>query len=119
MRELMEQMRKGKKGMNDTEKEAKLGVLKFISDAADDAIAGKVKGLKKVTVASDSKEGLKKGLEMAEEKIGEKEEDDIEAVDGEAVPMEESEDEEEMLDKDEIEKKLAKLLKMKEKLENK
>lgn len=72
MQEFMKELKKGKKGMNDTEKEAKLGVLKFISDAADDAIAGKVKGLKKVTVASDSEEGLKKGLEMAEDKIGEK-----------------------------------------------
>jgi hypothetical protein len=56
-----------KKKISDVEKEAKMGVLKEVSDMAGAAMGDKLKGLKKVTVASDSKEGLDKGLEKAKE----------------------------------------------------
>ena len=56
-----------KKKIGDVEKEAKMGVLKEVSDMAGAAMGDKLKGLKKVTVASDSKEGLDKGLSKAKE----------------------------------------------------
>lgn len=55
--------------MSDMEKKAKLQVLGDLASQADNAMSGKIKSLKKVTVASDSEEGLKKGLEKAEEAL--------------------------------------------------
>lgn len=42
-------------------------LLEHIRGMAKDAMAGNLEGMKKVTVASPSKEGLKKGLETAED----------------------------------------------------
>jgi len=48
--------------------EAMKNVIKELEDISDEGMAS---NLKKVTVASDSTEGLKKGLDMAEDKVGE------------------------------------------------
>lgn len=53
--------------MEDYKKNAKLDVLKRIRAAASKKIMGDIKAPKKVTVASDSKEGLEKGLDLAKE----------------------------------------------------
>lgn len=66
----MKKMEKKGKKLSPIEKEAKMGVLKDLSSQAGNLLKDKLKGLKKVTVASDSKEGLGKGLEMAEKLIG-------------------------------------------------
>jgi hypothetical protein len=58
--------------MPEKSKKAMENVLKELDDLADEGMAGK---LQKVTVASDSEEGLKKGLEMAEDKVEEMSED--------------------------------------------
>jgi hypothetical protein len=91
--------------MNDMKKQAKLAVLKHIRQMASDVMKDdmKGKGFKKVTVASDSKEGLEEGLEKAKELVGKpdlaaalekesKDEDEAEDTEEEeAEDMEESE----------------------------
>lgn len=70
--------------------EAKASVMKELSDMLKGKAMGDIHGLKKVTVASDSPEGLKTGLELAKEKMDE-------MSPKEEMPEEElSEDEEEM-----------------------
>jgi hypothetical protein len=82
---LAKKMKDGKK-MSDNEKEAKSGVLSEMKDMASKMMGDKVKGIKKVTVASNSDEGVKKGLEKAKELLGQESE--------ESPEMEESETEE-------------------------
>lgn len=61
--------------MGDTEKEAKMNVVKEMRDMAASQMGEKLKGLKKVTVASDSKDGLEKGLQKAEDLLENSSED--------------------------------------------
>jgi len=84
---LAKKMKEQKEPMPENRKEAKMSVLNELKKLMDDKLAGDLKGLKKVTVASDSKEGLKEGLEKAEEVLEKSPEMGME---------EESEDEEEM-----------------------
>lgn len=107
--------------MDDLEKQAKMSVIKDMGNSAMRDLAGKLHGLKKVTVASDSKEGLQKGLEKAEELLsnmpnGEQLEESDES-------MEESEDQEMSSDEDmseeEINAELERLMQKKQMLENK
>jgi len=65
----MKEFFKSKKKISDNERDAKMGVLKEVSSMAGAAMGDKLKGLKKVSVASDSKEGLNKGLEKAKEML--------------------------------------------------
>jgi replication-associated recombination protein RarA len=65
--------------------EAKKNVVQQIMDMLKGDMAGQMKGLKKVTVASNDEEGLKKGLNKAQEIIGSASED--------AEPSEEMEEE--------------------------
>jgi ubiquinone biosynthesis protein UbiJ len=93
--------------------EAKAAMAKELSDILGEDLAD---GLKKVTVASDSKEGLKKGLEKAEEvlegKMGEECEDEMEDEESE----DEMEDSSEMSDvEDEIAKLEAQIKELKSK----
>jgi len=68
---LMEKKKhEGKGHMRPEEKKAKVGILEDLKNAMSEHMSGKLGGLKKVTVASDSKEGLKKGLEKAKEITG-------------------------------------------------
>ena len=55
------------KPANPEKLKAKAGVVKDLMGSLKELMAGDLKGLKKVTVASDSPEGLKEGLEKAEE----------------------------------------------------
>lgn len=64
---LAKKMKEQKEPMPENKKNAKMSVLQDLKKMMDDSIAGDLKGLKKVTVASDSKEGLKEGLEKAED----------------------------------------------------
>ena len=99
--------------MDDMKKQAKLDVLKEIRKIASQAMQDDIKanGLKKVSVASDSAEGLEAGLEKAKEML-------------EAAPeMEEKEDEmdgmedmEEEMSPDDIEAKIKALQEKKSKL---
>ena len=107
------------KKMSDSEKKAKLTALKEAHGMASDMLKGNLKGLKKVTVASDSKEGLKKGLEKAEDMLGEHESEDEEVSEkheDEASEYEDQQEESEPMDEDEINAQIEHLMKLKEKL---
>lgn len=54
-----------KRDLSEHEKNAKLEVMKEMRDEAAKAMHGKLDGLKKVSVMSDSKSGLKEGLDKA------------------------------------------------------
>lgn len=56
--------KKDKKGsmMPEHERDAKMSVLEHVRDMAQDMMKGKLDGMKKVTVASDSPDGLKEGF---------------------------------------------------------
>lgn len=82
-----------KNKMSDAEKKAKMTALSEAHGMATDMLKDKVKGLKKVTVASDSKEGLKKGLKKAEDILGEQDSEDEEMEEGEEEGQEEESDE--------------------------
>lgn len=70
MKELMDLIRSKKPSKIDPmEKEAKMGVLQEIKKLASDDMAEEIKGLKKVTVAAPDAEGLKVGLNKAEEMV--------------------------------------------------
>jgi len=116
---------KEKKPMREEEQKAKLGVLHELRSQAmnmmKDGISN-AKGLKKVTVASDSEAGLKEGLKKAEDivedKIGEhdsedKENSEQELFGGEDTPEEEAS---ESLSEEEIEQKIQELMDMKNKM---
>ena len=68
MKEMMK--KKKKEGEMDPQyKSAKMGVLKDIRNMASDEMGEDVKGLKKVTVAAPDAEGLKAGLDKAEDMV--------------------------------------------------
>ena len=106
-----------KEPVNPMKLEAKKNVVKEIMDMLKGDMAGQMKGLKKVTVASDSEEGLEKGLNKAQQIIGSASEDEPSEEDEEGMEheMEESpemEASEHMSPEEEIaelEKKLAEL----------
>lgn len=105
--------RKKAEKMDPEYKSAKMGVLKDLHGEMSKLIGDDLKGMKKVTVASPSDEGLKMGLEKAEELMEGKEESE-EAEESEEGEGEESEEME--MTPEEIEKKIAKLEALKAKL---
>lgn len=125
MNEKMMKMLKGKSKLSPLEKEAKMSVMKALSDDMSGELKNKLKGLKKVTVASDSPEGLKAGLEKAEEMVEgkmeceacqgrgcpmcPKDEDESEVAESEDMESEESED----MSLEDIEAQIAQLEKLK------
>lgn len=62
---LMKKLEKKDKKLDPLEKEAKMGVVKALSKQASSMLGDKVHPMKKVSVAADSKEGLKEGLDKA------------------------------------------------------
>lgn len=56
-----------KKDMKPSEKHAKMGVLKDLKDSLADSMGDKLDGLKKVSVMSNSPEGLSAGLDKAKQ----------------------------------------------------
>lgn len=75
----MKEMKKKGRPLGEHEMEAKMKVIKAMRDMAAGHMGEKLKGLKKVTVASNDKEGLEAGLEKAKAMIGsgsDKERDD-------------------------------------------
>lgn len=120
-----------KKGMSPLEKKAKLAVLGEAHKSASDMMKGGLANLKKVTIASDSKEGLKEGLDKAEDLLGEQSDEECEVCDGVGCPhcgmgekeskklsgYEDQQEESEPMDEDELDEKIKELLAMKEKLQ--
>lgn len=98
----LEMMKKGRAVKDGPYKDAKLSMLKELMKVMDDGLLDDVKGIKQVTVAAPSEEGLEEGLEKAQDIVKEMPEMEEESEEAE---MEDSEDDEiEML-----EKKLAEL----------
>ncbi len=88
-------MKKAKEGkfLSDEDKDAKMEVVRAVKQMASEEMGDELKNLKgmgKVTVASDSPEGLKAGLEKAEDVVEEKLANSEESEDSEEeMPMHE------------------------------
>jgi hypothetical protein len=76
IKKLMDLKKKGDKGLSDSDVTAKKAALGDLIDMAKDAMGSKLKGLKKVTVASNTEAGMEKGLDLAKKKLGEMTADD-------------------------------------------
>jgi len=116
-----------KKEMSDSEKKAKLAALKEAHGMASNMMKDGLAGAKKVSVMADSKEGLKKGLDMAEKivdkepKLGEQEDEDSVLGDQESEVSDSFEDEQDEampMDEDEIDAEIQKLMDLKQKLKH-
>ena len=147
LKDKFEKLLAKKKSLPDSERKAKMDVVKDLSDDMADHMQKRMGSLKKVSVASDSSEGLKAGLDMAKDKVDdmnkggvvgspghdsmEEPEDEADKyMDAEESPEEEaeespeeeaSEDEENEfhgLDMDALNEKIQKLLEMKKKMES-
>ena len=85
---MLEKKKEHGKGLSEVEKNAKMHVAGALQKMASDAMRSK--GLKKVSVASNSSEGLKEGLDEAKHKVEDMSEDHSAPVasdeDGEIVP---------------------------------
>jgi hypothetical protein len=81
--------------LSDLAKHAKMSVLKNVHDLASKDMADKLKGVKKVSVMSDSEEGLAHGLDKAKEILGH-------AVEGHSPVEEHDEDPEERKAMDDV-----------------
>lgn len=93
MKMMMEDKSESKK--TDPKLMAEMDVLKELIEMADNAeTGGLMEGLQKITVASPTKEGLKKGLEKAEEIVEEVPEEMMIEEDDDEMPMIDEEDEE-------------------------
>lgn len=112
MKKLMEMLAEkssGKSEMNDKEKMAKMDVLKELMELAMEQTGEDVKeGMKKITVASPSKEGLMKGLEKAEDMMEESSEDEMMSEEDEMMSEEEMFMDEEMSEEDEEDEEMKK-----------
>lgn len=124
--------------MKEPEKQAKLSALKEAHKLASSMMSDSLKSsrspasMKKVTIASDSKEGLKAGLDKAEDMLGEQSEEECEYCEGEGCPhcamgedeksksegYEDEQEESEPMDEDELDAKIEHLMKLKSKLQN-
>lgn len=130
--EMLKKMKNKKKSesMSDSEKNAKMKVVDEMEKMADDAMSDSFKnGMKKVTVAADSKEGIKQGLESAKKLLNgdsiESKEELTEGVEPHMGGDEGEESEPDMMDEhessenpeDEIKMLEEKLKKLKEKMQ--
>jgi hypothetical protein len=113
---------KMKKKVSEVEKSASMTALDKIKEEALSGMSKKLGSMKKVEVASDSKEGLKSGLEKAKEMLDKSPEMvSEEAMEGESPEMEanEMEDDMENMSLEEVDAKLKELMLLKHKLESK
>lgn len=95
MKDFQELMaKKGKSKIDPKYKSAKLGMLDELKTAMEDGMAEDVRGLKKVSVAAPSKEGLEEGLEKAKELLsGSEEKSPLESKDDAGSMMKEAAEE--------------------------
>jgi len=98
----------GKKKLDPNEKDAKLGVAKELSKQAGAMLGDKAMPKAKVEVAADSEEGLKAGLEKAEDILEGDSEEDSEGKEGCEISEEEMK-----LSADELDEKIQKLMDLK------
>ena len=137
MEKLLAKKAKSGKELSDNEREAKMSVVSGLRDMAQSMMGDKLKGLKKVTVASNDEQGLKSGLEKAKSMLSDMPKDPFhesqdaesesparaeEGAEDESHELGESEEEEssehqpeEELSEEEINAKLEHLMKLKAK----
>lgn len=72
-KKLLEKKRQMGKSLDGPERDAKMSAVQTLKDFANDAMKDKMGDMKKVSVASDSKEGLVEGMEKAKDMIKGKE----------------------------------------------
>lgn len=106
---IREMLKKGKPIKDGPSKDAKVGLLKELQKVMGDSMTDDIKGLKKITVAAPSKDGLAKGLEHAKELIDEDKGSDEEVCEEEVCEEEVSEDKSSEDKISSLESKLAKL----------
>jgi len=128
LKKLLNKKKDTKREMSPHEKEAKLSVLDSMKSLAEDEMKKRLGGMKKVSVTSDTKEGLEKGLDKAksildqEKLMSEESKDPTEEAseDTEAMAHMRSEDsEEEPMTEEEIDSKMRELQAMKDLLKSK
>jgi len=73
MKMLMKKKKEGK-NLSDSDKEAKMKAIHGMRDMANEMLGSKVKGLKKVSVASNTEEGLKHGIGEAQKMLNQNDE---------------------------------------------
>lgn len=97
--------------MNPEYKGAKMSALQELKKAMAEMMSDDVKGLKKVTVASDSKQGLEEGLEKAKEAFSKMPSEDEESAEHEAMESSEEEgaEHEEDMSAEEIDARIKEL----------
>lgn len=102
----MLQKRQREQGPQDEKKmKAKASMAKELSDTLGGDIAEDMKGMSKVTVASDSEQGLKKGLEKAEDVL----ENKMESEESEDMEEEKEDSEEESSDSEDLKSQIEEL----------
>lgn len=114
LKKLIDKKKKEGKTLSPVHKEARSTVLEDLMDHLSDMGMDKVKGLKKVTVASDSKEGLAKGLDKATEMVEKSpmeamEDEDVSDHGANEVEENEEESEDEPESEDDIRQKIEEL----------
>jgi hypothetical protein len=114
LKKIIDKKKKEGKTLSPVHKEARSSVLEDLMDHLSDMGMDKVKGLKKVTVASDSKEGLAKGLDKATEMVGKSpmeamEDEDVSDHGANEVEEHEEESEDESESEDDIRQKIEEL----------
>lgn len=148
LHEKLKKVMAGKKDMPDHEKQAKMDVVKHLRDIASGKMKDHMGSLHKVSVASDSAEGLQNGLQKAQQVVGADADADEQSASGmseggnvpehdtssaeeaemvhdaenpehDALSAHEEHDPEEDMDEDELNAKLEKLMKMKNKKDSK
>jgi hypothetical protein len=114
LKKIIDKKKKEGKTLSPVHKEARSTVLEDLMDHLSDMGMDKVKGLKKVTVASDSKEGLAKGLNKATEMVEKSpmeamEDEDVSDHGANEVEENEEESEDESESEDDIRQKIEEL----------
>lgn len=89
--------------------EAKAAMAKELSDLLGSDLAEGVKGIKKVTVASDSEQGLEEGLKKAKEVLDSEDDESMEDSEHEAGESDSEEEMEDMGEVSDVEDEIAKL----------
>ena len=108
---------KVKKGnLAEVDQDARTAVLQSMREKAANSMGEKLKGLKKVSVASDSKPGLAEGLEKAKEMLeGESLEHEMsESPEVEAIEEELDQKPDSELSEEELDAKIAELVALKQ-----
>lgn len=73
MHDKLKKIMQKKRDLSDNERDAKMDVVKQLRDMASSAMGDKIDGLRKVSVTSNSPEGLEEGLNKAREVVSGKE----------------------------------------------